>query len=350
MSRSNHDSSVPVRSTSPPVLDISRPKDRSIGHADKLIKKDSSIYDGTFPQTDTTPSTPVLDPGPAPDGGVVAWTQVALGFLVNFNTFGYINSFGLFQDYYVTTLSRSASDISWIGSITVCFVFLIGAFSGRAVDAGHYRLVLCAGAFLQLLGTFMTSLATTYWQLFLAQGVCTGLGMGLLFCPTISLISAYFSRKRALALSSSAAGGAAGGLVFPAIAMELLPSIGFGWTVRVMGFVMLFNFFFIITFIRSRIPPRKSGPLVERAAFKEPPFVLFILGMFLNGWGVYFPYYYVGFSISPSTSQSRKDESVGDAYADIPRSLLTRATSSASQRNNRSRCSSSSTAWASRAA
>ena len=233
------------------------------------------------------------DPGPPPDGGLKAWTQVLAGHLVVFNCWGYINSFGLFQEYYVTTLGRSPSAVSWVGSVQVLLVFLIGTFSGRAMDAGYYQITLITGSILQLVGVFMTSLSTKYWQLVLSQGICQGLGDGLVFCPTISLISTYFSTKRSLAISSVACGAATGGVVFPIIAQQLLPKIGFGWTVRVMGFVILANITVINTFARTRIPPRRTGPFIEWAAFKELPYVLFTSGMFLTLWGVYFSYYYV---------------------------------------------------------
>lgn len=55
-----------------------------------------------------------IDPGPPPDGGLAAWTQVAMGHLIIFNTWGYIISFGVFQTYYVATLGHSPSDISWV--------------------------------------------------------------------------------------------------------------------------------------------------------------------------------------------------------------------------------------------
>ena len=55
-----------------------------------------------------------IDPGPPPDGGLPAWTQVVMGHLIVFNTWGYINSFGVFQTYYVATLGHSPSDISWV--------------------------------------------------------------------------------------------------------------------------------------------------------------------------------------------------------------------------------------------
>ncbi len=55
-----------------------------------------------------------IDPGPPPDGGLTAWTQALMGHLIVFNTWGYINSFGVFQTYYVATLGHPPSDISWV--------------------------------------------------------------------------------------------------------------------------------------------------------------------------------------------------------------------------------------------
>lgn len=140
----------------------------------------------------------------------------------------------------------------------------------------------------------MTSLSTKYWQLFLAQGICTGLGNGLIFCPALSLLSTYFSTKRSLAIGIAAAGSATGGVVFPAIFQQLLPKIGFAWTVRVVGFVMLGVQVVTLTFTKPRLPPRKTGPIVEWGAFKELPYALFAIAMFLNFWGLYFAFYYIG--------------------------------------------------------
>jgi MFS family permease len=231
---------------------------------------------------------------PPPDGGFRAWLQVAMGHLVVFNTWGYINSFGIFQQYYSEKLNRPPADISWIGSLQILLVYFIGTFSGRAIDAGYYRPVLASGLILQILGVFMTSFSNQYWQLILAQGVCQGLGNGLLFCPTIALLSTYFAKKRTVAISCAACGAATGGMVFPAMAKQLLGPIGFPWTVRCMGFVVLANAVFIFAFARTRIPPRKTGPFFELEAFKELSYVLFAAGTFLCFMSVYFAYYYVG--------------------------------------------------------
>ncbi|KPM44141.1 hypothetical protein AK830_g2477 [Neonectria ditissima] len=238
------------------------------------------------------------DPGPPPDGGLQAWSQAGVAHLIMFNSWGYINSFGVFQDYYVAALDASPSAISWVGSVQIFLIFFVGTFSGRATDAGHYRTVVMAGSLLQLIGVFMTSLSTKYWQLFLAQGLCTGLGDGLVFCPTIALLATYFVKKRAMAIAINASGAGTGGVVFPLIARQLLSRIGFAWTVRTMGFVMLFNVLIIISLARTRLPPRKLGPIVEWSVFREVPYSLFCIGMFLNFWAVFFAYYYVCLSCS----------------------------------------------------
>ncbi|CZR57866.1 related to monocarboxylate transporter 4 [Phialocephala subalpina] len=244
--------------------------------------------------TRTSTKSSWKDPGPPPDGGVVGWTQAALGHLVIMNTWGFINSFGVFQTYYVTSLSRTPSDISWVGSIQVFLLFFIGTFTGRLTDAGYFRPVFLVGSFLAIFGLFMTSLSTSYWQLFLAQGVCCGLGNGCLFCPSLSLLSTYFSKKRSLALGIAAAGSATGGMVFPAMVQQLLPRIGFAWTMRSLGFIQLGCLLVCNIGIRPRIAPRKTGALVDWKSFKELPYVLFAAGMFFNFWGVYFAFYYIG--------------------------------------------------------
>ncbi|KAF7594167.1 hypothetical protein BBP40_010016 [Aspergillus hancockii] len=238
----------------------------------------------------TNSTTPVPD---APDGGLTAWLQVLCGHLIVFNVWGYINSYAIFQSYYVSTLERSPSDIAWVGSLQIFLVYFLGTFSGRATDAGFIRPTLAVGLFLQLLGIFMTSLSKTYWQLLLSQGICQGLGNGLLFCPIVALMATYFTKKRTMAISISACGAATGGLVFPAIAQSLLHRIGFPWTVRVMGLVILFNAVIILTLVQQRLPPRRAGPLMELEAFMELPYAFFALGTFFCFWAVYYAYSYI---------------------------------------------------------
>ncbi|KAL2784615.1 major facilitator superfamily domain-containing protein [Aspergillus keveii] len=237
-----------------------------------------------------TSSPPVTPP---PDGGFHAWAQVVSGHLVVALTWGYAASFGVFQSHYESTLPQSPSDISWIGGFQVFCLLFISTLSGRATDAGMARPVVAAGAVLLVLGTFMTSLATEYWQIFLAQGLCIGLGQGLMWLPSVTLISTYFMRLRVFAVTTAATGTSTGGIIFPAMIQYLIPKIGFPWAVRCMGFVVLAMAAATLTLLRPRLPPRKSGPLVEWSAFKEPAYMLFTFGVFLLYWTLYFAFFYI---------------------------------------------------------
>lgn len=203
-----------------------------------------------------------------------------MGHLVVMNTWGFVNSFGVFQTYYVTSLHETPSTISWIGTIQIFLLFFIGTFTGRLTDAGYFRHVFLTGSILVVLGLFMASLSTTYWQLFLAQGVCCGLGNGCLFCPALSLLSTYFSKRRGLAIGLAATGSATGGMVFSAMVQQLLPRAGFPWTMRSLAFIQLGCLTLCNLLMRTRVQPRRAGALVDWKSFKEATYSLFAAGMF----------------------------------------------------------------------
>lgn len=233
---------------------------------------------------------------PPPDGGVQAWTQVVCMHFVFFNTWGITTSFSVFEQLYTKTLPQSASSISWIGSVQVSLLFFLSALAGRATDAGFFRVMYPLGVLLQLVGIFMLSLCKTYWQIFLAQAVCMGLGNGLTFSPGLSVMSAYFMKNRAFAVGLAASGAATGGLIYPVLINQLLYNhqIGFAWTIRAAGLLMLITHIFGLVFFRPRLPPRTTGPLIELGAFTEPPFVFFTLCYFFTFWGLYFAWFYLG--------------------------------------------------------
>ncbi|KAF2125616.1 MFS general substrate transporter [Dothidotthia symphoricarpi CBS 119687] len=234
------------------------------------------------------------DPGPAPDGGLTAWIQVFCCHLTIFTTFGFFTSYGVYQTYYVSDLGIEPSTVSWIGSIQVLFLFGIGAISGRATDAGLFRHCYIAGAMFQMLGIFTMAESTKLWQLFCSQGVCLGIANGLQFCPAMSLVSTYFVKKRAFALGFTALGSCTGGIVFPVIVQQCLPRLGFPWTIRIIGFIMLVLNIVTIALYRTRLPPRKTGPLVDWDSFKEAPYSLYCAGMFFAFFSLYFAFFYIG--------------------------------------------------------
>ncbi|CAG9990986.1 unnamed protein product [Clonostachys byssicola] len=230
----------------------------------------------------------------APDGGRRAWTQVAVGCLAVFLTWGYANAFGAFQSYYISVLPQNQSAISWIGSLQAWLTFSTGAISGWLLDAGYLTVALIAGAILQLLGIFLMSVSTQYWQLVLTQGILSGLGNGLIFTPTLALVLTYFSSRRSLALGLVTLGNSLGGVIYPAIVRGLLAHVGFSWMARTIGFIHLAGFCLVVGFLRGRLQPQQKGPVVDIAAFQNRVYVAYVLGLFFFCWARYYTFYYVG--------------------------------------------------------
>ncbi|KAF2232286.1 MFS general substrate transporter [Viridothelium virens] len=226
-------------------------------------------------------------------GGTTAWLQVLACHLVCFVTWGLITSYGIFQSHYEETMTRTPSEISWIGTMQIFMLLLVGTISGRASDAGLAHEAVLLGSVLVVLGLFMTSLSTQYYQLFLSQGICIGLGMGTLYMPALSVASSYFKEKKSFAVALTSSGAGSGGLVYPAMVQQLLPRVGFGWTLRSMAFVTLALAIAINLLLRVRVPPRRSGSLIDWRAFTEIPYVFFGIGFFLIYWAVYFAFYYI---------------------------------------------------------
>src|ERR1700754_4927135 len=63
-----------------------------------------------------------------------------------------------------------------------------------------------------------------YYQFFLSQGVGMGLGFGLLFIPTLSVLATHFREKRALATGIATSGNSFGGVILPICKSDPLSS------------------------------------------------------------------------------------------------------------------------------
>lgn len=115
---------------------------------------------------------------------------------------GIINSFGAYQEYYSSGLldNSSASSISWIGTTQGFLMEAMGLFIGPVFDSGYFHSLVYTGSLLVVIGTMVLSVCTNYWQVFLAQGLCVGIGTGMVFVPSVSVVTTAFSRRRAIAI------------------------------------------------------------------------------------------------------------------------------------------------------
>ena len=230
-----------------------------------------------------------------PDGGWLAWLQVLGASLLFFNSWGVVNLFGVFQAYYqLNDLSSSSpSTISWIGTIQGFLLIFVGVITGPLYDLGYLRTLIWAGTFLMVFGIMMASIATEYYQIFLSLGVCTGIGAGCLYVPSVAVVSTWFSTKRGTATGITASAGSVAGVTFPIIFHALESRVGFYWAMRLMGFLALATLTVAGLILRPRVMPISKRSLLEPQALKDPPYLLFSIGLFLIFVGLYIPSFYV---------------------------------------------------------
>ena len=91
----------------------------------------------------------------------------------------FLTLISVYQEYYQTHMlaDHTASQIAWIGSLQVFFLFSGSLFGGPLFDRFGAK-VLWPGALLYIFSVMMTSLCKEFYQFILAQGVLGGLTAG----------------------------------------------------------------------------------------------------------------------------------------------------------------------------
>lgn len=152
-----------------------------------------------------------------PDGGTSAWMTVLGAFCCYFSSYGWISSMGVFQTFYEQAKlpTYSASAISWILSVQVFALSAFAPLAGKVFDSYGCDNLIRVGSLLHILGLMMLSISEKYWQVFLAQSVCSGLGVATIFHGATNAVSTWFLKHRGLATGLASSGAAIGGLVMP---------------------------------------------------------------------------------------------------------------------------------------
>ncbi|KAK4554993.1 hypothetical protein LTR86_007759 [Recurvomyces mirabilis] len=238
-----------------------------------------------------------LPGGPPPNGGLQAWLQVLGAWSLFFNTWGLLNTFGVYQTYYESgaLFQANSSDISWIGSVQSLMVLLTGAVVGPFFDRGYFRYLLVIGTILVVFGHMMLSLVDSLWQAILAQGFCVGIGAGMLFVPAVAIMPSYFSTKLGMAIGIAASGSSMGGIIYPIMFYKLIAEVGFGWSVRILGFTILATLMVPIFCMKMRFKPGKVRAMFDPTAFTDGPFIFCVVSILIGFIGLYVGIFYYSF-------------------------------------------------------
>lgn len=152
---------------------------------------------------------------------------------------------GMGETYAVFLLPLSA-DLGWeragVASVFAAFITAMGLFSplsGHLFDRFGARFVYMTGIACLGLGYYLAGELTQLWQFYLCMGVLNGFGAALIWqVPAQSLISRWFDKNLATAISFAYAGYGFGLLTLAPLAQVLID--GQGWRITYQDFGIAF--------------------------------------------------------------------------------------------------------------
>lgn len=146
-----------------------------------------------------------------------AWVVVWATFVCLAVIFGVSYSFAAFFESFAAEFSAQRADVSWIFGLSGFVYFVLGAGGGMLADRLGPRIVCSAGMALMAAGLLATSWATSLLAVYLSYGLLVGLGIALVYTPSIASVQPWFTTRRGLAGGIASSGVGAGTLLVPVL-------------------------------------------------------------------------------------------------------------------------------------
>ncbi|EFQ29608.1 major facilitator superfamily transporter [Colletotrichum graminicola M1.001] len=176
-----------------------------------------------------------------PDGGY-GWVIVASCFTLNCFTWGVTSSYGVYLSHYLSSElfpGATSMDYGLIGGFNFAFAMIFAPLATYTAHRFGKRGAMLAGAVVQSAGLISASFASEVRHLYVTQGALVGAGIGLVFVPSLPVLSQWFSEKRSVANGISSAGSGVGGVVFSWGTGAMIRSLGLSWALRATGLATL---------------------------------------------------------------------------------------------------------------
>lgn len=168
---------------------------------------------------------------------------IIAGFFCNFTIFGIGFTYGIFQEYYLSSDGplryEDESLVAIIGTTATSLVYLGVILQGKVRKYLKTFISMAVGSFVLSLGLIIASFCSKTWQFSLTQGLMFGIGSSLVYMPPTVYSPQYFNKYRGIAMWISFSGSGIGSLIFAFLTKYLMNIIGWKWTLRTLGLIGL---------------------------------------------------------------------------------------------------------------
>lgn len=199
-----------------------------------------------------------------------AWLVAFASAITVFLASSIIYCGGVYNVEFLEEFQESKTVTAWVSGIPSALGSLGGPLGSVVSNRFSIRTSVIAGGFLMSIGLFCSSFIYNINLMMLFFGVTTGLGLALLYTPTIAVTGFYFDKKLNLANNLIGAAASIGILVFPFTIHALIDWCGWRGSVVVLSGLVL-----------NIIP---CALIMKPTKFsKESTSKIFDLKLFLNG-------------------------------------------------------------------
>ena len=167
----------------------------------------------------------------------------------------YLNALATQSNFDVSTASTAVSIFFLTGGV-------MGLFVARWVQEYDPRICITAGAIISFLSLSVLAYVSTVWQLFLVYAFFgTGFSASSLI-PATTLVTKWFHRRRALALSVASTGLSLGGVILTPLSAVMVESLGFEIAAPLIGVMFLVGVV-PVAWMYLRVSPESMGLHVD---------------------------------------------------------------------------------------
>lgn len=168
-----------------------------------------------------------------------AWVVVWAVFICLGVIFGVAYSFAAFFASFAAEFNAQRADVSLVFGLSGLLYFVLGAGGGMLSDRFGPRVVCCAGMLCIALGLAGSSFAGSMAMIYAAYGVGIGVGIALVYTPSIACVQPWFTQRRGLAAGVASAGIGAGTVAVPLLAALAIADLQWRGALRVMALGVL---------------------------------------------------------------------------------------------------------------
>src|SRR5262245_52886404 len=136
-------------------------------------------------------------------------------------------SFAAFFGAFQAEFGASRGNVALVFSVAAFLWFLAGAPGGVLADRFGARRVALAGVALLVAALLLAAVSPSVGALYLTYSIGIGVGVGLVYVPSVGAVQPWFGARRALASGIAVAGIGAGNIAGPLLAAWWIGL--FGW-------------------------------------------------------------------------------------------------------------------------